>query len=114
VLLPVGGRETATRQVEEKPSRRPPSALEAFHVPPAAVATKTAVAIGNTHTAGKLASTCTIGRANRETLGVSPIHTPIHIQITPATATVSNTRPKVISPRNSACGNSPSPTEPYT
>ncbi len=87
-------------------SRMPPQ----FRLIP--VATSTVVMIGNRKFAGKLARTCTSGWASLDTLGFSPIHTPIGTQITVATTTRTTTRPKVIRPSRSAWPTSPNPAVP--
>ena len=59
------------------------------------VAMSTAMMNGNTKLAGKLASTCTSGCAERATRGLIPIFTPIGTQISVATITITTTRRNV-------------------
>ena len=77
------------------------------------VAMSSSVKNGNRKLAGKLASTCTTGCANRVTLGFIPIHTPIGTQISVATSTRTTTRANVTRPSRIAVPNSASPTDPW-
>ena len=70
----------------------------------------TITAKGKSRFAGKLASICTIGCANRARRGLMPMVTPTGTQMSEETTTTMMTRAKVTAPRPITYGNVRNPT----